>query len=131
VQDAFPFLNTVMVVDLTGAQIRSVLEQGFTLERGMVQVSGLVARYDSSRPEGQRLLELSIGGSPVEDERSYRVATNSFVAEGGDLYSMFLDGRVVEEVDKDIALVVVDYLQKQSGPVPAPEMGRLVPVNEK
>jgi 2',3'-cyclic-nucleotide 2'-phosphodiesterase (5'-nucleotidase family) len=120
-----------MVVELTGAQIRSVLEQGFTLKRGMVQVSGLVARYDSSRPEGQRLLELSIGGSPVDDERSYRVATNSFVAEGGDLYGMFLDGNLVEEVDKDIALVVVDYLQKHSGPIPAPEMGRLVPANEK
>ncbi len=91
VQDAFPFLNTVMVLELTGAQIRNVLEQGFTLKRGMVQVSGLVAAYDSNRPEGQRLLELSIGGSAVDDGRSYRVATNSFVAEGGDLYTMFLE----------------------------------------
>jgi hypothetical protein len=42
-----------------------------------------------------------------------------------------LDGKLIEEMDKDIALVVVDFLEKHSGPVPAPEMGRLVPVNEK
>ena len=46
VQDAFPFYNTVVTLEMTGAQIREILEQGFTLLRGMVQVSGLVAHYD-------------------------------------------------------------------------------------
>jgi hypothetical protein len=36
----------------------------------------------------------------------------------------------VDEIEKDIADVVVDYLRKQSRPVPAPEMGRLIPVSK-
>jgi 2',3'-cyclic-nucleotide 2'-phosphodiesterase (5'-nucleotidase family) len=69
VQDAFPFYNTVAVLELTGAQIRKIVEQGLTLLRGMIQVSGLVARYDLARPMGQRLIDLTIGGQPVEDGR--------------------------------------------------------------
>jgi 2',3'-cyclic-nucleotide 2'-phosphodiesterase (5'-nucleotidase family) len=131
VQDAFPFLNTVVVLELTGAQIRRILEQGFTLKRGMVQVSGLVARYDLGRPEGSRLVHLTIGGEPVEDSRAYRVATNSFLAEGGDLYETFTEGKTIEDTGIDIAAAMVDYLKKHPGPVPPPKMGRLVPVEGK
>jgi len=128
VQDAFPVYNTVMTLEMTGAQIREILEQGFTLLRGMVQVSGLVAHYDLKRPIGERLLDLEIGGQPAEDNRIYRVSTNSFLAEGGDLYTTFTRAKWADEIEKDIAEVVVDYLRKQSRPVPAPAMGRLVPV---
>jgi 5'-nucleotidase/UDP-sugar diphosphatase len=52
VLDALPFLNTLVVCEMTGAQIREVLEQGLSLERGLIQVSGLRAAYDLSRPVG-------------------------------------------------------------------------------
>jgi 5'-nucleotidase/UDP-sugar diphosphatase len=95
VLDALPFLNSLVVCDMTGAQIREVLEQGFSLERGMIQVSGLRATYDLSRPIGRRLTELQIGNLPVNDQKTYRVATNSFLAQGGDLYQTFLDRKSV------------------------------------
>ncbi len=127
VQDAFPFYNTVVVQEFTGRQIRAILEQGFTLLRGMIQVSGLVARYDLARPVGERLLELEIGGEPVEDSRVYTSATNRFLAEGGDLYETFTRGEWIEEIDRDIAMAIVDHLKKHSAPIGPPEMGRLVP----
>lgn len=130
VQDAFPFLNTVMVVELTGAQIRQIVEQGLTLERGMIQVSGLVAQYKIDQSKGDRLLKLSIAGSPVENNRSYRVATNSFLAEGGDLYTTFKEGTLIKETNRDIAAAVVEFFAEQPGPVPPPVMGRLVPVRQ-
>ncbi len=130
VQDAFPFYNTVVTLEMTGAQIREILEQGFTLLRGMVQVSGLVAHYDLKRPIGERLLDLEIGGQPAEDNRIYRVSTNSFLAEGGDLYETFTRAKWADEIEKDIAEVVVDYLKKQSSPVRAPAMKRLIPVSQ-
>ena len=80
VLDALPFVNSLVTLEMTGAQIREVLEQGLTLERGLVQASGLRATYDLSRSAGQRLLDLRIGARPVEGAKTYRVATHSFLA---------------------------------------------------
>lgn len=129
VLDALPFVNTLVVCEMTGAQIREVLEQGFTLERGMLQVSGLRARYDMSRPSGKRLVELLLAGRPAEDGRVYRVATNSFLAQGGDLYQTFLQTKQ-SETGKLISMVVMEFLEKQRE-VGAPEMGRLIPITSQ
>jgi 2',3'-cyclic-nucleotide 2'-phosphodiesterase (5'-nucleotidase family)/nucleoside phosphorylase len=128
VQDAFPFFNTVDVLELTGVQVREILEQGFTLLRGMIQVSGIEASYDLSKPFGKRLVEARVGGEPLVDGRAYRVATNSFLGEGGDLYQTFLLGKKVGEIDKDVAQVVIEYFRSHEGTVPSPAMGRLVSV---
>lgn len=124
VLDALPFVNTLVVCELTGAQIREVLEQGFSLERGMIQVSGLRAVYDQSRPIGQRLIELKIGAQSVDDSKTYRVAVTSFMAEGGDLYQTFLKTR---QSDTGLSLsdMVIQYL-REVGEIEMPVSGRLV-----
>jgi 2',3'-cyclic-nucleotide 2'-phosphodiesterase (5'-nucleotidase family) len=129
VLDALPFPNTIAVLEMTGEQIQAVLEQGLTLLRGMIQVSGIEARYDLSRPMGSRLVSTSIGGAPLDPSKKYLVATNNFLAEGGDLYRTFLDARTIDEGEEDMAQLVMEYLSKQTGAVPAPTMGRLVPVS--
>ncbi len=128
VEDAFPFANSVDVFALTGREVREILEQSFTLVRGMDQVSGIEARYDLSRPPGERLVDARVAGETLDDSRIYRVATNSFLGEGGDLHETFVHARKIKSIPEEIAQVMIDYLRKQSGPVPAPAMGRLVPV---
>ncbi|MEZ5424622.1 MAG: bifunctional UDP-sugar hydrolase/5'-nucleotidase [Pyrinomonadaceae bacterium] len=125
VLDALPFVNSLVVCEMTGAEIREVLEQGFSLERGMIQVSGLTAVYDLKKPVGSRLVSLEIGGRKAEDDKTYRVATNSFIAQGGDLYETFLR---VKQTDAGglLSEVVMDYLKK-SKTVDAPKIGRLIP----
>lgn len=125
VLDALPFVNTVVVCEMTGAQIKEVMEQGFSLERGMIQVSGLKAIYDMSRPVGSRLVSLEINGVPVDDRKTYKIATNSFVAQGGDLYQTFLGTKQGEEGPL-LSDIVMDYL-KRKGTVGPPAMGRLLP----
>jgi 2',3'-cyclic-nucleotide 2'-phosphodiesterase (5'-nucleotidase family) len=128
VLDALPFVNSVVVCEMTGAQIKEVLEQGFTLERGMVQVSGLRARYDLRKPKGQRLLSLDINGRAVEDSKMYRVATNSFLGQGGDLYATFLRLQQ-QDTGQLLSAVVLDYFRRVRDVAP-PQMGRLIPVGE-
>ena len=89
VYDALPFVNSLVVCEMTGAQIKEVLEQGFSLERGMIQVSGLKAVYNLKKPVGQRLINLEIGGKPVDDAKIYRVATNSFVLRAATFIKLF------------------------------------------
>ncbi len=130
VYDALPFLNSVVVVEMTASQIREVLEQSLSLERGMMQVAGIVARYDLSRPIGRRLVELELAGEPVSEDRKYRVATNTFVAEGGDLYKTFEGLKWVENTGKSLAQVVMESIRTEDGSVPVPSTGRLIPIGQ-
>ncbi|MCA1582393.1 MAG: bifunctional metallophosphatase/5'-nucleotidase [Acidobacteria bacterium] len=125
VLDALPFLNTLVTCEMTGEQIRAVLEQGLSLERGLVQVSGITVSYDLGRPAGRRLVSASVGGRPLEAAGRYRAATNSFLAQGGDLYATFLE---VKQTDSGKALseVLIDYFRSH-GDVGAPAPGRLRP----
>ena len=96
---AQPFGNSLVVKSFTGAQIRGLLEQQFasgwnTVERpNMLMPSrGLSYAYDLSRPEGQRILDLRLNGQPIRDDASYRVTMNSFLATGGDNFTLFREG---------------------------------------
>ena len=82
-----PFGNTTVLVAITGAQVMEALENGLTdLGRPagrFAQVSGLVVGVDASAPAGRRVASVMIGGEPLDAARSYRVATNSFLYDGG------------------------------------------------
>jgi 2',3'-cyclic-nucleotide 2'-phosphodiesterase/3'-nucleotidase len=86
VYEVIPFDNTLVIVKLTGAQVRGMLEDG--LGHGRVsQQSGLRYRFDLSRPAGQRLLALTLAdGSALDEAKTYAVVVNNFMAAGGDNY---------------------------------------------
>lgn len=128
IRDALPFLNSVVEVEMTGAQLVEILEQGFSLERGMIQVSGLVAKIDLERAVGERLVDLTVGGEAVDLARTYSVATNSFLAEGGDLYSTFEGLEWVEHDERTLAEVVIEAFEQSEGAFAAPAPGRIVRV---
>ncbi len=113
VVSAFPFINSLVTMDLTGKQIREILEQSLTLKVGMMQVAGLRVRYDPKRPEYKRVVEVEVAGQPLDDERVYRVATNSFVATGGDHYATFLDAKRVDDTGINIMEVLADYIRSK------------------
>lgn len=80
-----PFDNTIVTGEMTGAQIKAVLEQSVTLYKGMMQISGLKVKYDSTKPEYQRVTEITLeNGTPVEMDKTYTVATNDFLSGGQD-----------------------------------------------
>ncbi len=129
IYDALPFVNSLVICEMTGAQIKEVLEQGFSLERGMIQASGLKAVYDMAKPIGSRLVSLEIGGVKADDSKVYRVATNSFVAQGGDLYETFLKTKQTD-MGKLLSEVVMDYIRDKKA-IDAPVPGRLIPVKKQ
>ncbi len=96
-QAVLPFGNTLVVMNLTGAQIRGLLEQQWVGDkvnsRGALQVSeGFTYKYDVRKPEGARAFDIMLNGVPLDDTSSYRVAANNFIAEGGDAFPMFREG---------------------------------------
>ncbi len=98
-QAVLPFGNEIIVMDMTGAQIATLLEQQWDgnepEKRGLLQVSeGFAYSWDTRKPKGERIVRGSIrlNGVPVENGTSYRVAVFNFLAEGNDGFVTFRQG---------------------------------------
>ena len=90
-----PFGNLLVTQSLTGAQIKAILEQGFDAagpEQVLTPSAGFAYGYDRARPVGDRIVRLTLNGSPIEPGRLYRVTTSEFLADGGDTFTTFLQG---------------------------------------
>ncbi len=93
VAEEMPFANRLVTLRVSGAQLRVALEHALAeAPRESVrflQVSGIALRYDPARPSGRRIVDLRVGGRPVQAARLYSVATSDFLARGGDGFAMF------------------------------------------
>jgi 5'-nucleotidase len=109
-----PFGNSLVRMDLTGAQIRTLLEQqwvGQTSAR-LLQVSGLRYTWDAAAANGSKVVELSKDGVPLDLGATYSVTVNSFIAAGGDNFTVLIDGtnRVGGDIDLDALIAHVESL---------------------
>lgn len=93
VYSVLPFNNYIVAIRLTGQQIRDALEYGLSgienKEGRFPQVSGIAFSYSLKRAPGGRLGTVEIAGEPIDPSRQYTVATNDFLAAGGDGYQAF------------------------------------------
>lgn len=100
-----PFGNTVVTLELTGRELERCLVGSLESRSSVrIEVSGVEARIrivdDEERPI--RVDELLVGGEPIDPRRRYRVATNSFLATGGD--RIFRLDREIEPLDTGVLL---------------------------
>ena len=126
-----PFGNRVVTIDISGAELRRALENGLSLlpnpSGRFPQVSGLTIEADARRPAGSRIVSVKVGDAPLDEGRSYRVATNDFLLRGGDGYTAFRDGKLLLPADDSPLLSndVIDYIVKL-GTVRTGVQGRIV-----
>jgi 2',3'-cyclic-nucleotide 2'-phosphodiesterase (5'-nucleotidase family) len=126
-----PFGNRIVTIDVTGADLKRALEAGLARlpspSGGFPQVSGLTLEADARRPPGERILWIKVGDAPLDDERTYRVATNDFLARGGDAYATFRDADPLLPVADSplLATEVIDYI-KSLGSIRTGAEGRVV-----
>ncbi|WP_298282911.1 bifunctional metallophosphatase/5'-nucleotidase [Novosphingobium sp.] len=93
---AQPFGSALVTETMIGSDIKAVLEQGFDdvgPEQALAPSAGLVYRFDRSRPVGQRIVSITLGGKPLDPAARYRVTMNGFLALGGDGFSVFTGAR--------------------------------------
>jgi 5'-nucleotidase len=91
-----PYENPIVKIEVTGATLRAALEHGVSRsaeekEPGRFpQVSGLRFTFDARRPVNSRVTSVEVQGQPLDDKKTYTLATNTFlVLKGGDGYTMF------------------------------------------
>jgi 2',3'-cyclic-nucleotide 2'-phosphodiesterase (5'-nucleotidase family) len=79
--------DELVVVTLTGAQIRQAFERSLSLlpqsNTSFLQISGFEVTYSRSAPPNQRILTVLADGSKLDEARSYTVAMPSSLARGG------------------------------------------------
>jgi 5'-nucleotidase len=97
-----PFKNKVVKLELSGATLRAALEHGVSrsaedAEPGRFpQVAGLRFTFDARRQPGSRVVEVTVNGQPLDDNRKYTLATTNFLAiDGGDGYAMLTGARLL------------------------------------
>ncbi len=123
-----PFANTLVNMKLTGAQIKTVLEQqwqrddkGAIPSRPFLRLGvsdGFLSTYDPTRPEGDRITSMSLNGKAIELATSYSVTVNSFLASGGDNFRAFATGTGARDTGKIDLQAFVDYMATKAGTTP-------------
>jgi 5'-nucleotidase len=107
--DMDPFNNTVMTFKITGRQLKEILA------RSRPAVSGLHYRM-----EGGQLSEVTVGGQPVDDNRVYTGATNSYFAGSA------MKGIEVKDTGKLRLDVVIDQIRKKGTVRPVYDSRRII-----
>ena len=125
-----PFNNRVVTVEITGAALRRAVENGLAQLPNaggrFPQVSGIIVEADLKRPAGSRVTAIRVGNGPLDDKKTYRVATNDFLARGGDGYAMFADAaRLLPDPDAPLLANEVMVHIRKLGTVKTGVEGRI------
>lgn len=113
--EVLPFANTLFYMDLTGAQIQSLLDQSAKLYKGILQSSGVGYYWyndtGDAAPTAWGAYGVTVGGTPLVRDTVYRVVTNNFLATGGDNFAAFAQGTNRWDSYYDMQQAFVEYIQ--------------------
>ncbi|MCR3747253.1 bifunctional metallophosphatase/5'-nucleotidase [Lentzea californiensis] len=89
-----PFSNILQTVTLTGAQLKTALEQQFVVGKTTIlqPSTGFTYSWSLTAPIGSKISGITLNGTPVDPNASYRVTINSFLQGGGDGFAEFTKG---------------------------------------
>ncbi|HWJ73451.1 MAG TPA: 5'-nucleotidase C-terminal domain-containing protein [Kaistia sp.] len=126
-----PFGNKTVKLEVSGATLKDALTNGFSqADMGagrFPQISGMTVDVDLSKRPSDRVLSVTVDGKPLDPAATYTLATNDFMAGGGDGYAVFRDAKVLlGPVDAQLmASQVIDYVAAKKTIAPKVE-GRIV-----
>lgn len=112
-----PFANTLVVLDLTGAQIRQALEQQWQpagASRPFLKLGvsdGFSVTYDPTAAAGSRITSMTLDGAPLAADTTYKVTVNSFLAGGGDNFGAFAQAAAKQDSGKVDLEAQVEYFR--------------------
>lgn len=130
--NVLPFVNNLWTTTLTGAQVRTMLEQQWQRTAAGVPIGGAGSRpylqlglsdnvgytYDPDAPMDQHITSVTIDGVPLDPAATYRVGTFSFLTAGGDNFHVLAQGSSAADsglIDRDAWIA---YLQAHQGLAP-------------
>ncbi|RKZ48485.1 MAG: hypothetical protein DRR16_17540 [Candidatus Parabeggiatoa sp. nov. 3] len=134
-----PFGNTLFVLDITGRELVSALDNGFSQSGSettgaFLSVAGMQISYCDTTPCAEALLDngvvtsVTINAEAIELDKTYRVATHDYLAGGGDNFTMLEEacnsGSYCQNTDKLLVDLLTGEFQNNS-PVTRNVEGRI------
>lgn len=127
-----PFGNYVIVKEYKGSQILAALEHGTASypepAGSFAQVAGATFTLDLNKEAGKRVSDVKINGEALDLNQTYKVATNDFMAVGGDGYEMLKEGNLVVEL-QGLDEILIEYV-KGLDTIPAEVQSRMTVVQK-
>jgi 5'-nucleotidase/UDP-sugar diphosphatase len=125
-----PFNNRMVTVEISGRELTCALENGLAQLPNaggrFPQISGITLAADLKRPPRSRITTITVAGAPLADGKVYRVATNDFIARGGDGYVTLRDAqRLLPDDDSPLLANQVMVYVRQMGTVRTGVEGRI------
>jgi len=121
-----PFGNSLVVMTLTGAELKQMLEDqqapGRERPSFLIPSSSLTYDWKASAAHGQRVQNLRLAGQPVALDRNVRFTVNSFLAEGGDGVRMLVQGRNRLGGAQDVDALIAFLTANTPAPDPTPRV---------
>ncbi|UWX98346.1 5'-nucleotidase C-terminal domain-containing protein [Arthrobacter zhaoxinii] len=137
----YVFPNTLFGVEMTGAQVKEYLEYSAkyfaqtapgapvdpatltnangTPDYNYDMMSGVDYDIDISRPVGERIVNLSFNGAPVDPAQRFAVATNNYRQSGGGNFPHISSAPVLVNQQTEIRQLLIDYVVAQGAVDPA------------
>ncbi|MEO0773527.1 MAG: bifunctional metallophosphatase/5'-nucleotidase [Pseudomonadota bacterium] len=113
-----PFQNTLSTFRVSGQTLLDALEHGVSgITNGdgkFPQVAGITFSIALTAPAGERIRDLTVAGQPIDLAADYLVASNDFLRNGGDGYTMFKTARDAYDFGPNLAELVSEYLMQNN-----------------
>ena len=118
-----PFANDLVAMNLTGAQIKTLLETQFSVNRFLGVSNGLTYTWSASAPLGSKVSNIAVNGVALDPAATYRVTVNVFLSGGGDGFTVLASGqnKVIGPIDLD---ALVAYMGSHD-PLASPPLNRV------
>ncbi|WP_049556363.1 bifunctional metallophosphatase/5'-nucleotidase [Nonomuraea sp. SBT364] len=126
------FGNMLVTMTLTGEQVERLLEQqwcGQTTARVLGVSQGFTFTYDNARPACDKIdpATIKLGGTAISPTGNYRLTANSFIAGGGDGFSVLTEG--TDRVEKVRDIEALEAHIRANSPLQPPALGRITRLN--
>ena len=125
--NVYPFKDNLTIIELTGNQIKELVEYSLTLPYGIGQISGLQINYDSTQDMMNRVIDIKVNGNELIDNKKYTVSVSGYLAKGGDGYRVFPEGRFISD-DKPFQDALYEEFKKAKI-IENPTPGRLIDIS--
>lgn len=137
--NTYPYANTLVVLEVTGAQLRQVLERSaeyfdynadgtLVVSRRFLEPKvehynydyylGIRYVYDVSRPLGRRVVTLERDGKTISDSDVFSLCLSSYRASGTGGYGVYTDCKVLREYSEDLSDLLLDFFRRRGEDLP-------------
>lgn len=133
VHKVLPSKDKIIIKKIKGAALLQVIEHSLSRypdgEGLFPQVSGIRIIFSQEEIEQHRILRVTVNGEPLKKDQYYLIATNDFLADGGDGFEILSQTEIVKKVGR-LDKIFIDYLRKQ-GIIKAKTEGRIIGVSKE